>query len=217
LPRQAIPRIWRELLAATTSMQGPFLISVCEADPALGVAALAREHFGALTPLRSHRTPAQAIRYVRAGLATVAVLPVPAEDETTAETWWTALLHQDEPRIHVAGRLPFWTSRPEGAPRVQALIVSAAPPDPSGQDRTLLGLEIDPDTSRARLNAALAAVGLAPRSIILPRRAATPANQALAEVDGFVAEGDARLPAIGALLRPPVVLGAYAAPIEDAR
>ena len=95
-----------------------------------GYAQCAREHFGALTPLRVHRSPAQAIAEVSAGTATAAVLPLPAEEE--APPWWTALLHRDEPRIHVVARLPFWAPRAEGAPRVQALVVAAVPPDPSG-------------------------------------------------------------------------------------
>ena len=76
----AIIRIWRELLAATTGMQGRFAIAVCDTDPARAFTQLAREHFGALTPLTSHRSPAQAIAEVSAGRAPVAVLPLPSDD-----------------------------------------------------------------------------------------------------------------------------------------
>ena len=61
---------------------------------------------------------------------------MPTEGEAPAAAWWTALLHQDERRIRVAARLPFWAPRPEGSPKMQALVVSAAVPDPSGRDRS---------------------------------------------------------------------------------
>lgn len=212
LPRRTIARMWRELLAGTTSMQGSYTIAVCQPDPAAGFIACAREHFGALTPMRSYRTPAQAIGEVSSGAAIAAVLPVPAEDE--ANPWWTALLHRDEPRIHVVARLPFWQPRSEGAPRVAALVVTAAAPDPSRDDRSLLGLECADSVSRARLQASLTAAGLAPGSILLRRASGSPVAHALVDVAGFVSDADPRLASIADLARPPVVLGAYAVPLD---
>ncbi len=213
LPAQVLARIWRELFAATTTMQGSYVITVCETDPTGPFAACAREHFGALTPLRVHRTPAQAIREVSAGTATAAVLPMPEESEPASAAWWTALLHRDEPRIHIVARLPFWARRPEGAPRAQALVVAAVPPDASRTDRALIGLELAPETSRARLATALAAAGLAARATLV-RRDAGGSAQALVEVDGLVTDDDPRLAALTDVLHKPVVLGAYAVPVE---
>lgn len=212
LPPQSIVRIWRELLAATTGMQGRFAIAVCDTDPARAFTQLAREHFGALTPLSSHRSPAQSIAEVSAGRASLAVLPLPSDTESAAEAWWTALLQKDEPRIHVIARLPFYRPRPDGAPAVQALVVAAIAPDPSGDDRSLIGLELDPDTSRARLASSLAAADIGQGGIILRRDPGAPAL-ALVEVSGLIAEQDARLGRISAAARAPVVLGGYAVPI----
>lgn len=212
LPPQSIVRIWRELLAATTGMQGRFAIAVCDTDPGRAFTQLAREHFGALTPLTSHRSPAQSVAEVSAGRASLAVLPLPSDTESVAEAWWTALLQKDEPRIHVIARLPFYRPRPEGAPAVQALVVAAIAPDPSGDDRSLLGLELDPDTSRARLANSLAAADVSHGGIILRRDPGAPAV-ALVEVSGLIAEQDPRLGRISAAARAPVVLGGYAVPI----
>ena len=213
LPAPTLTRIWRELLAGTTAMQGGFSVAVCTAGGESQYIQAAREHFGALTPLRAHRGPAQAIGEVSAGTATVAVLPLPSETEAPRDAWWTALLHKDEPRIHVVGRLPFWGPRPEGAPDVQALVIAAVAPDASGADRSLLGLELPLDASRARLTTALTAAGLEPSHIILRRDPGAPAADALAEVDGFVADDDPRLAILDTVLRRPVVLGAYAIPV----
>jgi hypothetical protein len=195
-------------------MQGSYVIAVCQTDPAAGFIACAREHFGVLTPMRAHRTPAQAIGEVSAGQAIAAVLPVPAEDESAGAAWWTALLHRDAPRIHVVARLPFWAPRAEGVPRTEALVVAAAAPDASRDDRSLIGLELPAEMSRARLSAALAAAGFAADTLLLRREPGDPAALALADVAGFVAEDDARLAALPELLRPPVVLGAYAVPVD---
>jgi len=210
LPKRLIVRWWRELFAATTSMQSSYVVAVCETEAGSPFVQAAREHFGALTPLRVHRSPAQAIGEVSAGTAISAVLPLPAEGETGA--WWTALMHRDDPRIHVIARLPFWAPRPEGAPKAQALVVAAVAPDASAQDRTLIGLELHAEVSRARLSAALTTAGLAPLSTILRRDPAM--TVALVEVDGLVGDEDPRLAALDGVVRRPVVLGAYAVPVE---
>lgn len=214
LPRAAVFRIWRELFAATTSMQGGHAVAVCEGDPAGAYTQLSREHFGALTPMRAYHGPAQTLADLRAGAVSVAVLPMPSEAESRQTAWWTNLLAQDEPRIHVVARLPFWSPRPDGAPRVEALVISTVPPDPTGADRSLLGLELGRDVSRARLTADLAAANLTLLGMILRREPGTDVAQALLEIDGHVAEDDRRLDALTGLLRRPAVLGGYAVPVE---
>ena len=139
---------------------------------------------------------------------------MPGEDAASA--WWTALLHRDEPRIYVVSRLPFWAPRPEGAPTVHALVVAAVAPDPSGDDRSLIGLELPVETSRARLSAALASAGLDTTTTILLRPAGAPVAHALVDVAGLVSDSDPRLAALAGVLRPPVVLGGYAVPAEGA-
>ena len=207
LPRGAVVRIWRELLGATTGMQGTHAVAVCETGPGNEYVQCAREHFGALTPLLAHRSAAQAIGDVSEGRVTAAVLPLPAEDEPVA--WWTALPHRDGPRIHVVARLPFWGARPVGAPRVRALVAAAIPPDPSGRDRSLIGLELPAEMSRARLGGLLAQAGFATCDTLLRREART---RALVEVEGLARDDDPRLVGLGELS--PVVLGGYAIPLE---
>ncbi|MBS0559624.1 MAG: chorismate mutase [Proteobacteria bacterium] len=216
LPPAGVARIWRELLSATTGMQSPQTVSVCEPNAGSGYVQIAREHFGALTPMRTHSTPGQALADVKSGAASVAVLPLPSETEPPGAAWWTALFFRDTPRLHVIARLPFWAPRPEGAPAVPAMVIAAFPADPSQSDRTLLGLEVPLDGSRARLAAAIAAAGLSAGTTILRRDPGMEAARALVEVAGMVAEDDPRLDAVGGALRRPMVLGAYAVPIGAA-
>ena len=210
----SLVRTWRELIGGMTALQGAYSLAICDPDPAGAYTAVAREHFGALVPLRTYRTPAQAIGEISNGSATAAVLPLPTEWENAAAAWWTALLHKDDPRIHVTASLPFWMPRPEGAPKVQAFVVSAAPPDPSGADRSLLGLEVALEQSRARLAQGLAAAGFDAGATVLRRDPGDTSARVLVDVAGFVTEADPRLAALQFTLRPPIVLGAYAIPLE---
>ncbi len=210
LPAKTMVCLWLELMAGHTEIQGDFTIAVCETDAQFGFTQLAREHFGTLTRLRAHPSPAQALAEISAGTALIAILPLPSETDTPRQAWWTSLLQTDEPRIHVIARLPFWAKRPEGAPRVQALVVAASAPDPSGQDCSLVALECAADISRGRLGSLLEAAGLKPISVVLRRDPGAPAAQALVEVEGMLTDDDPRLKQMNPALRRPVVVGAYA-------
>ena len=213
LPAFGIVRIWRELLGATTAQQHPLVVSVCEAGGDPAYLALAREHFGALTPVHGFHSPVQAILEVSAGLATAAVLPMALRDEGPSEAWWPALLRRDGLRLHIVARLPFWSQRPEGTPMVQGLVVSAAAPDPSGQDRSFLGMELVAGVDGVRLGAVMAAAGFRAGAMIMGREVGDAPSCALVEVDGFVADDDPRLTALRAGGGLVTVLGAYAVPL----
>jgi chorismate mutase / prephenate dehydratase len=208
LPSVALVRIWRELLAGTTSMQGQFALAVCDPDPGAPVTQLAREHFGALTPLYTYPSAGQALVDVGKGFGSVAVLRYPSSDDT----WWLALPYHG-PRLYVIARLPFWKPRPEGFPAVEALVVASTPADASESDQSLLGLECDAEISRARLSSELAAIGLRSETMVLTRRQGSLVANVLVEVDGVLSDHDERLRHLGPVLRRPVVLGSYATPI----
>ena len=207
LPPQTLCRIWRELMAGTTAMQGRFVVAV--GAPGQTV-ELAREHFGAMTPLRPEASSEPALQAVRDGSAAVAVLPVP-----TAETdpWWASL--GPVGGLYVVAKLPFWARRPEGTATSQALVVATTPPDPSGDDRSLLVFEVEAGVDTAQLAEALRAASLPPEAMIVAASAAGGAH-VLAQVAAVAAE-DSRLAAAGPWLRPPVVAGGFAVPIDFAR
>lgn len=211
LPPATLVRMWREMLAGTTAMQSGFSMAVGDAAPNTPLAQLAREHFGALTPLRLYGSAGQAMAETSQGHTSVAVLPFPSDQET----WWISLMHH-EPRLHVIALLPFWKPRPEGLANVRALVVAATPPDPSGRDRSFLGLECDSDVSRTRLSSELTGAGLKPDMMVLMRPNGSPVAHVLVEVDGYLMDDDARLTNLGSVLRRPVVLGGYAEPVGGA-
>ena len=212
MPPQIIVRFWREMFAGALIIEGGQTVAVCSGDDNADLAALAREHFGPLTPLRRHRHPAQALADIETGTAQVAVLP-PWGDEPDGG-WWTALMGTRNP-LSVIGKLPFWTRRPEGTPIGEAYVVAAMRPDESGADRGLIALELPADISRTRITANLTQAGFAPGNIWL-KRISDSDLLALVEVEGLVQDDDQRLEQIPGLLTPATVIGGFAIPLESA-
>jgi len=217
LPKPAVVGMWREMLAATVAMQGPFAVAVWNPEPGAGAVALAREQFGTVTPIRWMRSTAQVLHAVAEGEAQAGVLPLPADDpyaEGAHDPWWLALMRGERPALSVVARLPFVTLRTEGASRAAALVVAPIVPEPSGDDRSLVAFHADEGASRARIADRLSAAGLGLRGLVLHRPERGPVA-CLAEVDGLVEADDRRLAALvegGAAIAAPVVIGAWPVP-----
>ncbi len=206
MPKQAVVRIWRELLAGSSLQQGGFTIAVADTDNGQYL-QVAREHFGALTPMRVFPTTAQTINDVLTGQAAAAVVPLPTGQADPRGTWWAALPYGAAIRPYVVARLPFWAApRAEGTPSVQAMVISTVPPDPGEDDHSLIFVE-GPDSTR--VTTALNEAGFTPHTSVLARHGN--AVQILADIPGFVTTDDPRLARLAAAgVTPPVILGAYA-------
>lgn len=211
LPPQTIVRIWRELFSGALMIEGGLTIAVAD-GPQGELPAVAREHFGPLTAMRRHRTPSQALADVTNGAAHAAVLPMPSDEDDDQAAWWVGLIHGGVPRLSIVGKLPFWARRSEGLPQIGAYVVSSLTPDSSGDDRSLMGIEIMPDTSTARIVGMLRDAGFEVGSILLRRTARRDVAYVLADVGGLVARDDSRLASVTGFLAPPVILGSYAIP-----
>jgi len=126
LPAGAIPRIWREILASSLAMQTDFAVAVA----GRGLAPLAREHFGALTPVFEFDDATAALAQLRSGRVTTVLLPWPAPLDASLLTG-----------LFVVARLPFWRARAAGTPAGEALVIAATAPDPSGDDHSLVAID----------------------------------------------------------------------------
>ncbi len=214
-PAQAIIRIWREIFGAALIIEGGQTMAVCDGEGGAERLALAREHFGPLTPVRRHHNPSQTLADLTRDSAQIAILPPPVEDDDGQGGWWQMLTASAPHRLFIIAKIPFWTKRAEGLPLGEAFVVAAVRPDPSGQDRSLLVLELSADTSRARVTALLKDGGFSPGQIWVKRIPGDSAILALAELEGFVEDTDPRLATIAGLNTPPVVIGAFAVPMGD--
>ncbi|WP_114393275.1 chorismate mutase [Oleisolibacter albus] len=213
-PVQALVRIWREMISALTRMQSPLAIAVVARDDQRSpLWDLARDHFGSATPMLAVNTPMAALRAVSEGNATIAVVPWP--DEGDAEPWWRTLFNEDAKTPRIIARLPFL--RAVGREGPDALAVAAVPLEATGDDQTLLGIELGQDVSRGRLKDCLEAAGLVTgqfRTVHLPGGGG---SAHLVEVGDYVAADDPRLALLAdrlgeALIRA-LPIGAYATPM----
>ena len=178
-------RIWREMISGFSVQQQAMRVVVDDA----ALLPIAGAHFGLLTPAETVGSAAAAMACVAAGEATTAVLRWPG-------AWWTALLDGRAATLSVVARLPFWGS----AAGVDAMVLTEAPPDPSGDDRTLVATALPP--------------GELPASLPARALAGDPAGPSLFELEGFVAQEEPLLARLPGRFR---VLGAYATPIGVSR
>ncbi|MBI3444219.1 MAG: chorismate mutase [Magnetospirillum sp.] len=217
-PRLAIVRIWREIMAALTGLQGPFNVAVHAAGRSTAAIELARNHFGVVAPLQAFRSPGQVVRAVADQHASVGVIPLTPGTEAAdeAEPWWTSLTLESGDAPRVVARLPFAAAQPvKGAAEPpQALVIACREHDQSGDDHTLAVIETGPDLSRDRLRAVLAATGLEPAELLAIHRHGGVWLH-LVELVGHITAADPRLAALVAPKDPVgriAIVGGYATP-----
>jgi chorismate mutase/prephenate dehydratase len=218
-PKPALARVWREILAATVRLQGPFSVAVYEPENSWGFGDLARGHYGSLTPVTAHESAHRVIDEVMRAKATVGVLPIPGIDDTAP--WWPYLMSGDAATPLVIARLPFagpGNSRTDG---LEALVISRVSPEATGRDRSFIALDAEEGYALSSLGLSLAETGL-PVTLTALWNDNEHRNTSvyLAEVDDFVATDDRRLKlftdSTTLSVKRVVVLGSYAVPLTPA-
>lgn len=225
-PKQELVRIWRELIVATLSFEGPFSVAVYmpesekssgpEGDRRSGRWGMARNQYGSFTPMTGHVSAHRVIEAVYSNEATVGILPVPQRNED--EPWWPHLTTPGETTPKIIARLPFAADAGERMGSMEALVICTAQQEPTGRDRTYLTIELAGEFSLSRLTDALNSADL----LALFTSARQKSNQPgislfLAEVDGFVLEDDRRIQQLGEILKdssPHIrTIGSYGIPL----
>jgi len=188
-PRKTVVQIWREIVSAMVRLQGEFAVAVYATENNRLCRDMARDHFGAETPLALYSSARAVLTAVQDGSATVGVLPIPEESEDAP--WWPLLAGMSGTGTAVCARLPFAPSAPGNGD--SALCIASIPPDESGIDRSLFVLRTSPEVSRARLNDAIAAAGIKPLRLIGRGTPPDDTSVFLAELEGFAGPDDPRM------------------------
>ena len=212
-PRAVLVRMWRELLAATTRLQTPLSVAVFTTrQQGFHTWDLARDHFGSVTPMVRVDSASQALRSVGDGSATLAVVPLPNDEDP----WWLALVSDHHDRMRVFARLPF-VANGGGEGDASALALGRLVPEPSGDDLALLAIEAESGVSRGRLRDLLQGVGLEPVWLAAWRCPDPPQTVHLVEIGSFVQEGDDRVAEVLSAARGEVLrivpVGSYPRPL----
>jgi chorismate mutase len=213
LPPEALIQIWREIIASSIRVQGPFTVAVYAAGGA--ELDLARAQFGVLTPLLPMSSVGPVLSALEDGQAQLGLLPLP--EDTPDEPWWRGCGGSGDEALNILARLPFAAASLQPA----ALVVGRQAFEPTGEDRGYLVLETDGE-SRARLSEALTKAGLKPRGFPAEARLADGRGAArpmlLVETEDYVPPGDKRLAGLREAAGPGLAevrpIGGYAVPIQ---
>lgn len=209
LPAIVIVRIWREIMTASSRLQGQFTIAVAPNAAGGTGLDLARDHFGTLTTILPVASIAQALSALMEGRAQIGLVPL-AED-VPEEPWWRGFGAGPGPQLNILARVPFSADARGGG----ALLVGRQAFDPSGDDHGFVVVETRAEMSQARLRTNLETAGF---SVLgFPAAIDDPAagSLQLVELSAHAAPGDARLRQVeaaigeGTRLR---VIGGYATP-----
>ncbi|MEE8188492.1 MAG: chorismate mutase [Kiloniellales bacterium] len=215
LPKALIVRIWREIFAAVTALQGDLAVAVYAPEGTFGYRNLARDHYGWRTPITAFRSAAQVLEAVMEGKVTVGVLPIPYGE--SVDPWWRNLA-QDGPSIpRIVARLPFAAVEPPGSDSPEALAISLAVAEPTERDLALLVVETGEPMSRGHLKEVLAGAGLEAQEMqVLEDEGG--ASLHLLEVEGFVEADDERLARLregaGDTIKAVWAIGGFAEPLS---
>jgi len=214
LPPRVLVRIWREIIAASLRAQNRFHLHVYAPDNQAGFADLAHDHFGSFTPIRTHTRPSLVVHACAEEPLSLGIVPLP-EIEEPGPAWWAQLAPAGEKGPRVVAKLPFVGDGDDG---LSAYAIGTVEQEPSGNDTTLLLLEIAPGISRASLQNFLKASGLAAKLAAAGRlQEKKVPDEILLEVKGFVGKDDPRLNALaeaaGEAIARVAPIGGYANPV----
>ena len=198
-PKRELARIWRELIVATLSFEGPFSIGVHMPDAPepdeprhdrrSGRWNMARDQYGSFTPMSGYTSARQLINAVRSLETTIGVLAVPERKEE--KPWWPHLVSTAEDTPRIINRLPFIGAPDNRGPNEQALVVCPVKSEPTGRDRTYLVVESAGEIGLERLATVLKQAEMISTFTSVWRDPEMPSRFLhLAEVEGFIRDED---------------------------
>ncbi len=217
-PKQELARIWRELIVATLSFEGPFSVAVYNPENEPGYWDLARDQYGTFSPITRHTAARRVVEAVQSGEATLGIVPLPKRDED--ENWWRHLVSEREDTPKIIARLPFIGEGNARNAGLEALVICPVAQEETGRDRSYLAVEATEDIGFNIIQNALTNAGL---SVAFHQHWHDPSRPPgwfyLVEVFGFVTPDSSQvkklLGAVGKKVNRILHLGGYATPLSD--
>jgi len=192
-PKPVVTRIWREIISVFTRLQGPFAAAAFAPENGADLSGLTRDHFGSLTPITRYGSEMGVLRAVSSGKANIGVLSLPEADR--GPPWWPKMARGGKASPKIIARLPFAPLDGGRGDSPQAVVISLAEPEESGDDHGYLIVELDEAVSRGALKTLLSEAGFEVCDIQAwvdsPDR-----TLHLVEVEGFLASDDPRIAAL---------------------
>lgn len=217
-PKRELARIWRELIVATLSFEGPFSVAVYEPEEDDGYADLARDQYGTFSTLVRQASARAVVEAVREQKATLGVLPFPHRDRD--EPWWRFLVSEAPETPKVIARLPFIPGSNVRNKDLEAVVICPIDQEETGRDRSFLAVEAEDDIGYPAIENALSQAGFSTAFHQLWHDPSRPPGWTyLIEVYGFIGPGSRQLTrlrdGLGTRVTRILHLGGYATPLGE--
>ncbi len=216
-PKREMARIWRELIVATLSSEGPFSMAVFESETEPGYWDLARDQYGSFTPATRHTAARRVVEAVQTGKATIGIVPLPSHDDE--ENWWHHLVSDNPETPRIIARLPFIGNGNARNTGLEALVICPVGHEETGRDRSYIAVESQDNIGFNVIEDALSQAGFSCAFHQLwhdPER--PPGWTYLIEVFGFINPGGRQMArlidALGPRISRIVHVGGYAMPLS---
>ncbi len=217
LPGPALVRINRELIGALYDLQAAVRVAVLAPNKSVARWDIARDHYGSTVPMLLCATATSAMREISAQAATIGVMPMPEDGEK--DPWWPMLANNGAETPRVLAKLPFVPNPRGRLADLNALVIGRCPPEASGDDRSLVVLQMSgAGVSLARVGSLLAQAGIAGQ-VLAQHTSGGQDARLLLDIADFHDETSAPLVALRAaapdMVQDITVIGAYAVPMAE--
>jgi len=217
-PKRELCRIWREIIVATLSFEGPFSVAVIDPESEPGYWDIARDQYGTFTKMNRFAYGRAVVEAVRKGEAAVGIVPWPSRDDP--DPWWRYMVSQAESTPKVIARLPFVPGSNARGTGLEAAVICPIEQEPTGRDRSFLAVETDTEIGSRRIEEALNAVGVSASAVQHWHDPSRPPGWIyLVEVFGFIDPEGKQFPrfidGIGKGAQRILHLGGYGTPLGE--
>jgi len=157
-PKRELCRIWREIIVATLTFEGPFSVAVKDIENEPGYWDIARDHFGTFTKMIRHSSGRAVVEAVRSQESSVGILPWPTRDDP--DPWWRYMVSNNPDTPKIIARLPFIPGSNARGNGLDAAVICPIEQEPAGRDRSLLAVESDTDIGSRRIEDSLKSIDI---------------------------------------------------------
>ena len=217
-PKREMARIWREIIVATLSFEGPFSAAVFYPEDEPGYWDLARDQYGTYTKMHRYESVRAVIEAVREQTSVVGIVPFPSRDRD--EPWWRFLVSEAPETPRVIARLPFIPGSNVRNQDIDGLVICPTIQEETGRDRSFLAVEASEDIGYPAIENALSQAGFTAAFHQLWHDPGRPPSWTyLVEVFGFVGPESRQLrrlhDALGTRVTRILQLGGYSTPLSE--
>ena len=211
-PRYVIAKIWREILSASACLREKLKFSVFETDSCDDLINIVQEHFGSYAEYVTRSSFGQVMTVITNHEAQLGIIPCD-NHEMNLKPWWSGFSSTGE-GLKIIAKLPFLKRKENPLTESDVYVVALTHPAQSGDDVSLLGIEVNNDVSVSTIVEALESAGYRNPKIQLMAKVDDENKSYLAEVDGFLKPNDDGLKPLRAQFNNINIVGSYARPIE---